>query len=100
MPADNLLERLEKPTGSTGTSSEDHTEHFDADKLDAAKRIRTMDRRIRRLKAALKPFASISLLRDKDPSGPDRIEAPDLAITPAEIRRARKAGGMKGAFQG
>jgi hypothetical protein len=40
---------------------------------------------------ALKPFARISLRHDTDPSGPDMIEAPDLAITPNDVRRARKA---------
>jgi hypothetical protein len=44
-----------------------------------------------KLIAALKPFANIHLARDSDPSQVDRIEAPDLAITPKDVRRARTA---------
>jgi hypothetical protein len=40
---------------------------------------------------ALQPFARISLRHDTDPTGPDMIEAPDLAITPNDVRRARRA---------
>ena len=42
---------------------------------------------------ALRPFAAISLLRDNNyrPRLPDAIDAPDLTITPDDIRRARAA---------
>lgn len=43
------------------------------------------------VRAALEPFANISLARDTDPSAPDMIEGPDLAITPNDVRRARAA---------
>jgi hypothetical protein len=43
------------------------------------------------MRHALQPFARISLRRDTDPTGPDMIEAPDLAITPNDVRRARRA---------
>jgi hypothetical protein len=38
---------------------------------------------------ALRPFAAISLVRDHDPDGSDMIDAPDLSITPNDVRRAR-----------
>ena len=41
---------------------------------------------------ALEPFARISLIRDSDPGAlNDMIDAPDLAITPKDVRRARAA---------
>jgi len=43
------------------------------------------------LEDALAPFAAISLARDSDPSAPDMIDAPDMAITPNDVRRARAA---------
>lgn len=39
---------------------------------------------------ALKPFADIALERDHDERAPDMISGPDLAITPAQVRAARK----------
>lgn len=44
-----------------------------------------------RLRAALEPFAKIALVRDTDATGPDAIDAPDLAITADDVRRAREA---------
>jgi hypothetical protein len=46
---------------------------------------------VTQLRAALEPFAAISLHRDAFPDGPDMIEGPDLAITPDQVRAARKA---------
>lgn len=46
---------------------------------------------IKGLRRALKPFANIGLLRDWDAKGEDMIDAPDLAITPRQVRAARKA---------
>lgn len=43
------------------------------------------------LRDALKPFAAISLVRDREPDGPDMIDAPDLAISAEMVRRAREA---------
>jgi hypothetical protein len=43
------------------------------------------------LREALAPFAAIGLIRDNDPSGPDMIDAPDLAVTADDVRRARTA---------
>ncbi len=43
------------------------------------------------LREALTPFARIALARDANPNAPDCIDAPDLAITPDDVRRARKA---------
>lgn len=57
-------------------------------------RLETADfdlRTIVKLERALAPFARISLTHDTDPSGPDMIEGPDLAITPNEVRKARAA---------
>jgi hypothetical protein len=42
-----------------------------------------------RMVEALRPFAAISLVRDHDPDGSDMIDAPDLSITPNDVRRAR-----------
>lgn len=48
--------------------------------------------KIKALREALAPFASISLLRDAYPDDErDCIEGPDLAITPNDVRRARTA---------
>jgi len=44
-----------------------------------------------RLRATLEPFGSISLVRDAHAAGPDMIDAPDLSVTPADVRRARIA---------
>jgi hypothetical protein len=47
---------------------------------------------VRQMREALEPFAQIALLRDTFPgSHEDRIDAPDLAITPAQVRKARAA---------
>lgn len=43
------------------------------------------------LVAALAPFAAIPLARDSDDMAPDMIDAPDLAITAEDVRRARAA---------
>lgn len=45
---------------------------------------------IDQIRVTLEPFATISLARDTDPTGPDMIEGPDLAITPADVRAARQ----------
>ena len=45
--------------------------------------------RIAALEKALEPFAAIALYRDFRPDGIDMIDAPDLAITPDQIRKAR-----------
>lgn len=42
------------------------------------------------LEHALRPFAHIALERDRDGSTDDMISGPDLAITPAEVRSARR----------
>lgn len=47
--------------------------------------------RVKELTRALRPFASIALVRDEQPGGKDMIDAPDLCITPRQVRRARKA---------
>ena len=46
---------------------------------------------VRRLRRALKPFAEIGLVRDRDKAGNDMIDAPDLKITPKHVRTARRA---------
>jgi hypothetical protein len=46
--------------------------------------------RITGLEHTLRPFAHIALARDDDASAADMISGPDLAITPAEVRAARK----------
>lgn len=46
--------------------------------------------RITGLEQTLLPFAEIALERDADPAAPDMISGPDLAITPAQIRAARR----------
>jgi hypothetical protein len=43
------------------------------------------------LRDALRPFAAIGLVRDRDPRGEDMIDAPDLAISARMVREARKA---------
>lgn len=45
---------------------------------------------LRAVLEALKPFAEIRLIQDQDPSGIDGIDAPDLAITPRQVRIARE----------
>lgn len=44
----------------------------------------------RELRKAIKPFADIHLARDADARADDMIEGPDLAITPTQVRAARK----------
>lgn len=51
--------------------------------------------RVKRLSAALEPFAAIALAQDADAAAGDMIDAPDLAITPNQVRAARKALGHK-----
>ena len=51
--------------------------------------------RVKRLSDALTPFANIALARDQDDAAPDMIDGPDFAITPEQIRLARKALGRK-----
>jgi ribosomal protein S27AE len=47
-----------------------------------------------RLRAALQPFAGIALAQDGDKRAKDMIDAPDLSITPDDVRRARKELGI------
>ena len=47
--------------------------------------------RMKKLEEALRPFAQISLVQDYAPRGPDMIDAPDLSITPRNVREARAA---------
>lgn len=47
---------------------------------------------------ALEPFVKIGLVQDTDLSGVDAIDAPDLAITANDVRRARAA--LKAAREG
>lgn len=53
-----------------------------------------LENRIKKLEAALRPFASISLERDENPNALDMISGPDLAVTPGDVRRARNILGM------
>lgn len=57
----------------------------------AEARIAQQARMLLTLRAALRPFAGIALLRDADASALDTIDAPCLAITPAQVRTARDA---------
>lgn len=50
-------------------------------------------RRVQTLSKALEPFANIALEQDGNKRAEDMISCPDLSITPADIRRARKAMG-------
>jgi hypothetical protein len=50
-----------------------------------------LEKEIKVLRAALKPFARIALERDERPDAEDHISGVDLAITPDHVRRARKA---------
>ena len=43
------------------------------------------------LRNALEPFSNIGLAQDGDKRAVDMIEGPDLAITPAQVRAARRA---------
>lgn len=43
------------------------------------------------LRKALEPFSNITLAQDGDKRALDMISGPDLAITPANVRTARKA---------
>jgi hypothetical protein len=45
---------------------------------------------INQIRVTIEPFANISLARDTDPSAPDMIEGPDLAITPDDVRCIRR----------
>lgn len=60
----------------------DHEEYV---KL-AEERIAKQGRMLAMMRAALVPFADISLARDADTAAPDMIEGPDLSITPANVR--------------
>lgn len=52
----------------------------------------TLREEIKVLRAALEPFANISLLQDEPGRGTeDCIDAPDLSITPNHVRAARAA---------
>jgi hypothetical protein len=57
----------------------------------AEERIAKQARLLLALRRAIAPFADISLARDTDETAPDRIEGPDLAITPDQVRAARLA---------
>lgn len=87
--AGEIEQRLLSPSGIGEPL--DHIVMRDSADLIAAQR-----ERIAEMEAALKPFTDINLIRDSDPSGIDAIDAPDLAITPADIRRARAALGREG----
>lgn len=66
------------------------TEHEEYMKL-AEDRIAQQGRMLTAVRKALRPFAEIGLARDTDESADDRIDAVDLAITPKQVRAARKA---------
>ncbi len=53
--------------------------------------------RIETLESALRPFANIALLQDSNyrPGLPDAIDAPDLSVTPRDVRKARTALGAQ-----
>lgn len=57
----------------------------------AEARIAQQGRMLAVVRNALRPFAKIGLAQDDDESRPDMIDGPDLAITPAHVRAARKA---------
>jgi hypothetical protein len=57
----------------------------------AEERIAKQGRMLLALRKAIAPFADIGLARDADENAPDRIEGPDLAITPDQVRAARLA---------
>lgn len=54
-------------------------------------RLSAAERQNGEMREALKPFAAIHLMHDAQPSEPDMIDAPDLSITPNDVRRARAA---------
>jgi len=64
-----------------------------AEQLFAMVERRCEDAKIAR--AALEPFANIALAQDGDKRAADMISGPDLAITPNQVRAARKALGHK-----
>lgn len=49
-----------------------------------------LERRIRLLREVLRPFARLPLERDCNPNARDHIAGADIAITPAQVRAARR----------
>lgn len=87
--------------GFVATNDEEARDHFGFNEQVRAKcqrgeagrlkvELATRNLRITGLEETLRPFAEIALARDDDASAADMISGPDLAITPAQVRAARR----------